>query len=335
MSSVRRFAGAAVTLGAVAATLLAAPVVAPASAAGGFCSGGGVNVVVDFKELGGGVQKGCDPNGAGRTADQVAPAAGFTLSYVRSQPGFVCQVSGEPTADPCAKTPPSNAYWGLWWSDGTSATWTYSSQGAGSLKVPSGGSIAFSWNGDTGSNPPGAAPAQATAGTPTPTKSPTSAPTASAGGGGTGGAGGTGGSGGTATGGTGSAGTGTAPAPTGPTAAVSTRAAPAAGTSKGGSPASAASDGAGTTKRAHPGRSGRSGRHAAGRTATAAASPGVAPTGPVTSPAAAAETPQTAPAAATVEEGRLPLWAPLGLLGAVLAGTATALVVRRRGRPPL
>ncbi len=41
----------------------------PASAA--LCSGSGVNVVVDFNGLGGGVQKGCDPAGAGKSADQV------------------------------------------------------------------------------------------------------------------------------------------------------------------------------------------------------------------------------------------------------------------------
>ncbi len=38
-----------------------------------------------------------------------------------------------PADDPCVNTPPADAYWGLWWSDGTTGKWTYSSLGAASL----------------------------------------------------------------------------------------------------------------------------------------------------------------------------------------------------------
>ena len=48
---------------------------------------------------------------------------------------------------PCVSTPPANAYWGLYWSNGTSGSWSYSSLGVGSLTVPAGGSVAFAWQG--------------------------------------------------------------------------------------------------------------------------------------------------------------------------------------------
>ena len=38
--------------------------------------------------------------------------------------------------DPCVNTAPANAYWGLYWSDGKSGKWNYSSTGVGGLKVP-------------------------------------------------------------------------------------------------------------------------------------------------------------------------------------------------------
>ena len=37
--------------------------------------------------------------------------------------------------------PPTNAYWGLFWSNGTSGTWAYASEGVDSLSVPAGGSV--------------------------------------------------------------------------------------------------------------------------------------------------------------------------------------------------
>ncbi len=140
----------------VVATGLVGLAAAPASAA--FCSGSGVNVVVDFNGLGGGVQKGCDPAGANRSADRVFPAAGFGLTYAQRQPGFVCRVKQAPQSDPCQNASPANAYWGLYWSDGKSGKWSYSSSGVGGLKVPQGGFVAFSWQNGGAADPPGAAP---------------------------------------------------------------------------------------------------------------------------------------------------------------------------------
>ncbi|MGA8247490.1 MAG: hypothetical protein WB797_11335, partial [Nocardioides sp.] len=107
----------------------------------------GVTVVVDFHQLGGGAETACDLHGAGRTAATQLSDVGHRLTYVQRQPGFVCRVDGDPSSDPCANTPPSDAYWSLWWSDGRSGKWSYSSAGVASLKVPAGGYVALSWQG--------------------------------------------------------------------------------------------------------------------------------------------------------------------------------------------
>ena len=117
-----------------------------------------MTVVVDYHQLGGGVQQACDADGGGKAASTVFPDSGFPLAYVQRQPGFVCRVSGAPASDPCVNTPPAGAYWSLWWSDGKSGTWTYSSTGVGSLKVPDGGYVAFSWQGQAGKAAPGVTP---------------------------------------------------------------------------------------------------------------------------------------------------------------------------------
>lgn len=142
---------------ALAATAYVALPAAPAAAAA--CpTADGVTVVVDFHELGGGVRSVCVPDGGGDAASQLFPRAGFPLTYVQRQPGFVCRVSGKPADNPCVSTPPADAYWGLWWSDGKSGRWTYSTTSAGGLTVPDGGYVAFSWNGSDGSVPPGTSP---------------------------------------------------------------------------------------------------------------------------------------------------------------------------------
>lgn len=147
----------------VAAVLVVTPVAVmdqPAAADSRRCPAGtGVTVVVDYGALGGGVQIACDRGGAGDPVSEVSPRTGYPLSYVTNEPGFVCAVASKP--DPqasCGRTPPSNAYWGLFWSDGTPASWTYSSEGARSLRVPAGGSIGWRWQDGDELDRPGAAP---------------------------------------------------------------------------------------------------------------------------------------------------------------------------------
>ncbi|MCD4524436.1 hypothetical protein [Nocardioides sp. cx-173] len=149
--------------GASAPTQAAAAMAAP-------CSGGGVTVVVDFHELGGGVDADCDQDGAGKRAADLFASVGHPLTYAARQAGFVCRVSGLPQDDPCVTTAPADAYWGLWWSDGESGTWTYSGLGAGALTIPDGGYVALSWDQRGGdARPrlePGAASSGATPGAP-------------------------------------------------------------------------------------------------------------------------------------------------------------------------
>lgn len=163
-----RFAAAVI----LTAAAWAATPVAPASAAG--CqTADGVTVVVDFHELGGGVQTGCVADGGGDIAADLFVAAGFPLTYVQRQPGFVCRVSGKPADDPCVSTPPTDAYWGLFWSDGKSGSWSYATTGVGGQRVPAGGYVALSWNGSATRSAPGITPAPHPGASPTPTQAPT------------------------------------------------------------------------------------------------------------------------------------------------------------------
>ena len=138
MSNVRLRSAVAVLVTAAAGGLVTLAGGVPASAAA--CSGtSGVTVVVEYGELGGGIDVGCAPEGGGRTAAKVFEDAGHPLTFLQRFPSFVCRVDGVPADDPCVNTPPADAYWGLWWSDGESGEWSYSSLAAGSLTVPAGG----------------------------------------------------------------------------------------------------------------------------------------------------------------------------------------------------
>lgn len=159
-------------LGPVAATLvvaatgvLAAPeapsAAAPAAAAAAACSGAtGVTALVDFNGLGGSQETaGCDGDGGGRPASEVFRDAGYTLSYSQApgMNGFVCKIQGQPADGDCAQ---NDSFWSLWWSDGKSGRWVFSSQGVSTLDVPDGGSVAFAWHEGSGdAQPPDVAPA--------------------------------------------------------------------------------------------------------------------------------------------------------------------------------
>ncbi|MBF4769152.1 hypothetical protein ISU10_15395 [Nocardioides agariphilus] len=140
----------------------------------------GVSVVVEPGGLGGGVQVACISSGGGRSADRLLKDAGHTLTYVQRFPGFVCRIDGLPADDPCVNTPPADAYWGLWWSDGKSGTWSYSSLGASSLEIPAGGYLAMVWDGSSGGVRPQTDPSPHRQASPTPTPTPTKKPTSQA-----------------------------------------------------------------------------------------------------------------------------------------------------------
>lgn len=139
---------AAAVLAAAAVSLPAAP---PAVASASRCTPGhGVSVVVEFHQLGGRDLVRCDPGGGGRTAARLLERQGIATTYVLRQPGFLCRLDGVPATDPCVNTPPEDAYWSLWWSDGSVARWRYASSGVDSLDVPDGGSLALVWDGISG-----------------------------------------------------------------------------------------------------------------------------------------------------------------------------------------
>jgi hypothetical protein len=163
--SLRPILGRAVGAALVAATVVVVPVLSGPATAAMACAG--VTVVVDPQRLGGSPQQKCDGAGGGKSAAAVFEEAGVHLSYATSG-GMVCRVNGVPASDPCHNNPPPNAYWSLWWSAGDSGTWTYSSLGAGALKIPAGGSVAWSWQGQQDKAPPGISPSRAA---PTPTAS--------------------------------------------------------------------------------------------------------------------------------------------------------------------
>jgi hypothetical protein len=147
-----------------------------ATAAGACAKGTGVTVVV-----GSGV--GCDSNGGSPAASNFTDA-GHSLTYVDNS-SFVCKVDGSPNIG-CARTPPTDNYWGLFWSNGTSGKWTYASAGVSSLKVPTGGWVAFVLQKSSTTVFPGVTPLAAAPAKPKPTSGGSTKP--SSGGGSAGGA---------------------------------------------------------------------------------------------------------------------------------------------------
>ncbi|MQW77783.1 hypothetical protein GHK92_18075 [Nocardioides sp. dk4132] len=280
----------------LAGLLCLAPLTAAPPASAATCTDGrGVSVVVDFGALGGGLQESCDADGGGKKATAIFADSGVELTYAQRSAGFVCRVEGVPSSDPCINAAPADAYWGLWWSDGETGTWVYASLGTSSLTVPDGGSVAFSWNSGTRTQP-GVAPPVAAAAAPTAPSSPRATPSH--------------GTGGTRPGPGGGA-DAAQPAPSdAPSAAAGT-----------GTPSTAATPGAdpsGTPAR-EPRRTDRT---AAGGPSATAATPGAE------EPAESTEAVEES--AATADDGGLPGWVVLVVLALVFGG-AGVVAVRRRG----
>jgi hypothetical protein len=122
---------------------------------------GGVSVVVDFKDLGGGVQQACVEDGAGKTASDVFTEAGHDLTPVGAFPGAACQVDGKPADVACAQMPPADAYWGLY--VGQAGKWGYAPKGADELTMADGDFVGFAWQSTKTSSPPEVAPVAAPA----------------------------------------------------------------------------------------------------------------------------------------------------------------------------
>ena len=112
-------------------------VTAPHQASAGPCTGTeGVTVVVDFQELGGGVNVVC-ARGQVASGLEALERAGVSYHTAQRFPGFVCRIAGQPANDPCVNTSPASAYWGYWLA-APGGAWCYSTIGAGTRRPPPG-----------------------------------------------------------------------------------------------------------------------------------------------------------------------------------------------------
>lgn len=156
--AINRVRGGGLSLIAAAALAMTAltgcgTVAAPKTAANtdSFCTGTGVNVVVDFGAMGG-VKKGC---GQGKTALAAFQSAGFTMGTKSSSYGpFVCTVNALPADKKCDGKP---SYWGLYVGKGTG--WGYASLGVSTQPVSDGQTVALAWQTSSKSTDPSVPPA--------------------------------------------------------------------------------------------------------------------------------------------------------------------------------
>lgn len=128
---------------AVPPMLVAVPATATAPVTEARCGDAEVTVVVDPGSLGGEAAATC---ASGASAAAATEAAGFALTFVQGAP-FVCRVAGRPSPEQesCGRTPPADAYWGLFWSETPAGPWSYATVGAAALEVPAGGMVGWRW----------------------------------------------------------------------------------------------------------------------------------------------------------------------------------------------
>lgn len=125
-----------------------------AQAADGVCANpNDVTVVVDFQELGGGVNVRCAP-GPVATGFDALQRAGISYQTTIRFAGFLCKIAGRPSNDPCIDASPASAYWSYWIA-ARGGQWCYSNWGAGNRRPPPGTVEAWSFSKDrTGSTSP-------------------------------------------------------------------------------------------------------------------------------------------------------------------------------------
>ena len=124
-----------------------------------------VTVVVDFQGLDREDAVSCAPGGAGKSAAALIEQAGVDVAGTTTYPdAIICRVDGLPdaAAEPCSDMPSADAYWTLWWSDGSKGAWDYAQEGAATLKVPGGGFVGLSFQEGQDEVAPSLAPVAAT-----------------------------------------------------------------------------------------------------------------------------------------------------------------------------
>ena len=137
---ISRSAGAIALALAAAATGVVAPnLTAHADDANAECTNNSdITVVVDFQDLGGGVNVRCAPQ---PVRDGFEAFTRANISVNENPASFVCQIAGLPETSPCTvgKFPPSSYYWVYWIAD-RGGEWCYSQNG-GKARTPPPGSI--------------------------------------------------------------------------------------------------------------------------------------------------------------------------------------------------
>ncbi|HEU5152697.1 MAG TPA: hypothetical protein VFU19_19560 [Iamia sp.] len=115
----------------------------------------GVTIVVDFQDLGGGVNVRCTERPPTDGADALDAAGISWQGVVRWGRGFVCKIAGKPADDPCIDTPPASAYWSYWLAP-RGGRWCYSNLGVLNRRPPPGTveGWSFSLDRDGGQSPP-------------------------------------------------------------------------------------------------------------------------------------------------------------------------------------
>lgn len=140
-------AGAAMSIGAASSGAMAG-----AATAGACVEVNGITVVVDFGSAGGGVHIRCAPAPV-RSGFEALAKAGFDITNVRSQPGFLCQIDAQPVSE-CQVVPSASRYWSYWHAE-RGAEWIYSTSGG--ARRPPEGSVE-GWSFGAGDPPGGAVP---------------------------------------------------------------------------------------------------------------------------------------------------------------------------------
>jgi hypothetical protein len=131
--------------GAAAAGLLAGSAVAvgvpvsTAHAADSIC----VALVVDFADLGNGVDTNCAKVPAGSSGEDVLRAAGHTLGFRPTQPGFVCTIDGWPREGCSASN--GDHYWAYFHRAPGSSSWVYSTSGASGYRPADNSTEGWVW----------------------------------------------------------------------------------------------------------------------------------------------------------------------------------------------
>lgn len=95
-----------------------------------------VTVVVDFRDLGGGVNVRCAPQGSDGIDSGFDALEHAQISYEQTG-GFVCRIAGRPESGECTSRPSAGPYWAYYYAK-RGGEWKYSNYGAGARKPPPG-----------------------------------------------------------------------------------------------------------------------------------------------------------------------------------------------------